>query len=140
MYTAALSFEGAVQCDFASEDLIGMNPSDISEDKISNEVCYEPKYKRTRRVSKPTYPNYFYDFNSFEHPLSLYFYNQMYLADYDAIRLKDELIDFNCSSINALNTIFNIDMHFQETLPNENGGKTSLLEFCERIYQTLHDN
>ena len=138
--TKALAFDGAVPNDFSKEDLLAMNPSDIEDSAISNDIGYNNARKRTRIVQEYSFPKYFYSFETFQHPLTSYFYNQMRLPFYDCIRLKDELIDFNCASNEVLDTIFNKDLGFEENLPNFNGKQTLILDFCDRIFKSLHDS
>ena len=137
-YIIDLYFDGAKRQEFSNEDLIAIDPANIKDNDLSEAIGYAPRMKLNLR-SKPSFPKYFYDFNCFQHPLSRYFYNQLQLPNYDHIRLKDELLDFKCSSNEALNTIFNTDLQFREYLPLVCEKNTSLIEFCERILDTLHD-
>ena len=121
--------------DFPNEDLVAMDPADIEDKNLCEAREYVPRQKPFKVQMMPCFPKYFYDFSSFRHPLSKYFYNQLKLRDYNHIRLKDELLDFNCSGNEALETIFNTDLQFH-ILCEKN---IILVEFCERILNALHD-
>ena len=126
--------------DFDKDQLVGYNPCDISETDIIAE--YAPAATlSTHRIStfhmsnttatrKHSLPLYFYDMNQFCHQYSSYFLNQLRLDLYTYIRLRDELIDFNCYCNDSLYDIFINDLKFHDLqLPIQNKNKMLLLQF-----------
>ena len=134
-------FDGAILEDFPNEDLIALNPTDVNTSDLTN---FETDWLTTKPTQnkeiKPSFPRYFYDLDQFKHKFSRYFYKQMQLLNYDFIKMRDELIDYNCHSNSALDQIFNTDLHFNIDLPRNEKVSELLLNFCKLVFNELYLN
>ncbi len=134
-------FDGATKDDFSDETLIAMNPADIDDKDLWDEkkLIYKSASQRNQiALQELIFPLYFYDFETFMHPFSQYFYNQLHLPDYDYIRMADELVAYRCSSRKALDMIFNTDLQLNVHVPITGKSKTAqLLNFCEFLFISL---
>jgi hypothetical protein len=135
-----LYFDGAVISDYKNDDVIAMEPADIFDSDLSDDTCTTfIKSRAVETENQRRFPNYFYCIDSFQHPLTHYFYRQIQLESYNHIRLKDDLIDYNCHSNKVLNVIFIIDLHFTLDLPAIDQSRNSILIFCDNVFRYLNN-
>jgi len=116
-----------------------MNPTDIDTSELLDENTMFSRKVRPKVQLQRSFSKFFYDVDSFQHPFSEYFYNQMQTKNYDCIRLKDDLCDYNCHGNDTLHVIFNIDLLFEIEVPIHDKNKPMILEFCENIFNYLNN-